>query len=149
MAGSDWRDVDRDELRRDAALGKPYAMHNLGVLAYYDGDATAAMDWELQAARRGFAPAMGNLAVALSSLGRHEEAEAWQLAATMNGDPEAMFELAILYNSRGIDDLGSFWRKKAAEAGFDISASDRGVPDDVNERFLRDGLPRHRDAGSY
>jgi TPR repeat protein len=60
MSG-DWRDVDRVALRASADAGESWAMHNLGVVAYYERDATTAIRWLLEAARRGHTESMYNL----------------------------------------------------------------------------------------
>ena len=143
MSSTDWRDVDRAAMRRQADAGDLTAMYNLGVIAYYERDAETAMRWFKDAASRGDIESMYNLGVVLSGLGRKAEAERWHLAAANAGHPGAMFNLALFYNLQGRPDQARHWREKSEAAGYrPDDDNNTGLPDDVRSSFMDKGLPR-------
>ena len=138
----DWRDVDRVALKASADAGESWAMHNLGMIAYYERDATTAIRWLLEAARHGSTEAMYNLGVVFSGLGRPDEAEPWHIAAASAGDPRAMMNLAMFYNLQGRADVATYWRQKAEATGYRPDSDNTDLPTDVVASFADKGLPR-------
>jgi TPR repeat protein len=139
-----WGDVDRVALRASAEAGVPAAMHNLGMIAYYERDVTTALKWLREAARRGFNESIYNLGVVLWGQGRTEEGEPWQIAAANAGTPEAMWNLAGFHNMHGRPDVATIWRKRAEAMGYRPGDDDDGLglPADVEASFREKGLPR-------
>jgi TPR repeat protein len=142
MSGTDWRDVDQVALRRRAEAGEAAAMHNLGIIAYYERDAEAAIGWFREAASRGDIESMYNLGVVLSGLGRAAEAEPWHIAAAMAGDGRAMSNLAVFYNLQRRLDSARYWYEKSEAAGYSPDDDNTGLPDDVRSSFMDKGRPR-------
>jgi hypothetical protein len=122
-------DVDRQQLRRLAAQGSPWAQTQLGQL-YANGlgipqDYAAARGWYEKAAAQAHAGAQAQLgqlyANGLGVQQDYKKAQQWWEQAGLQGNAQAQFNLAQMYvNGRGMPQnyaLARGWYEKAAAQG--------------------------------
>jgi uncharacterized glyoxalase superfamily protein PhnB len=110
--------------RKDADLGKPHAMINLGLIVKDRSPEEAAL-WFKKAADVGNVDAMFDLGMLLKER-NSPEAERWLRKAAEAGDLSGMAQLAYLLMTRDPTEAEK-WLRKAAAGGVEYAMTDLGL----------------------
>ena len=105
------------------AVGSTDALHELGHLAYSNGDLDEAHVWWLRGAQVGSAHCMGSLGALFGQRGDQQTATLWLEKAARQGSTTAMFNLGVLAETAGNVPLAQQWFTLAAQAGDPSAAS--------------------------